>query len=56
MKPNEYLEAEAIEKLKLLKTDKYPEEEHREADIVLCDLLTDLGYKKVVEYYFNTSL
>lgn len=42
---------EAIEKLRALQTSHDPESDHSEADKVICDLLTSLGYEDVVCEY-----
>ena len=44
---------EALTKLREIYNEGRYEEEtaHRQADIVLCDLLETLGYKEVVEAY-----
>ncbi len=40
---------EAIARLKELQNSKDPEEDHFDADRVLCDLLNELGYMDVVD-------
>lgn len=42
---------EAVEMLRKLQTNDDSEMAHIHADNVLCDLLTSLGYKEVVDEY-----
>ena len=46
---------EAVEMLRKLRTNDDTEMAHIHADSVLCDLLTSLGYKEVVDEYEEIS-
>lgn len=46
---------EAIVKLRALHTSYDPESDHAEADKVLCELLTTLGYEDVVIEFDNVD-
>ena len=46
---------EAIETLKALAKDDDTEVAHKEADVVLCQLLFTLGYKDVVTEYHRVG-
>jgi hypothetical protein len=47
------LASKAITELKKAQTSGDPETAHQTADGVLCDLLTELGYKVVVNEYYK---
>ncbi len=45
------IEADYIDRLRLMQSSDDPERDHLHADSVLCSMLTQLGYAKVVEEY-----
>jgi hypothetical protein len=44
---------DALERLKEIKSNSDTEIAHQDADDVLCDLLSELGYGDVVEKYYE---
>lgn len=50
-KKKEDIIKEAVEKMKECVNNGDTEVAHLEADAVLCDVLTQLGYKELVDFY-----